>query len=80
IPDGVEVDTGRNRLVFARPSPSAGDVATPAITALELRIANRAATRAYLESAGIALAASRDGRLAVPAAEANGVALLLSEA
>jgi catechol 2,3-dioxygenase-like lactoylglutathione lyase family enzyme len=75
---GVEVDTGRNTLVFARPALSGADIPPPAITALELRIADRAATEAYLKRAGIAFMSLPDGRLAVSPGEANGTSLLLA--
>ena len=76
---GLEVDTGRNRLVFTRPALSGTDVPPPAITALELRIAARPVTEAYLKSAGIAFMTLPDGRIAVPPAEANGTSLLFAE-
>jgi hypothetical protein len=74
---GVEVDTGRNTLVFARPALSGTDIPPPAITALELSVADRAATAAYLEGAGVAFMQLPDGRLAVSSAEATGTSLLL---
>lgn len=76
---GVEVDTGRNRLVFSRPQLSGADVPPPAITALELRIENRAATTAYLKNAGVAFMTLPDGRLSIAPAETNGTTLLLAE-
>jgi len=76
---GIEVDTGRNRLVFSRLSLSAGEAPPPAITALELSVEDRAATAAYLKTAGIAFMELPDGRLAVSAAEASGTSLLLTE-
>lgn len=77
--NGVEVDTGRNRLIFARPSLSGTDHEPPAITALELRVANRDATAVYLQTAGIAVMQLPDGRLAVSPAEASGTSLLFAE-
>jgi catechol 2,3-dioxygenase-like lactoylglutathione lyase family enzyme len=74
---GVEVDTGRNTLVFTRPALSGTDIPPPAITALELSVADRAATGAYLQSAGVVFIQLPDGRLAVAPAEANGTSLLL---
>jgi catechol 2,3-dioxygenase-like lactoylglutathione lyase family enzyme len=74
---GVEVDTGRNTLVFARPALSGTDVPPPAITALELSIANRAATATYLTGAGVAFMQLPDGRLAIAPSDANGTSLLL---
>jgi hypothetical protein len=76
---GLEVDTGRNRLIFTRPAMSGTDIPPPAITALELRIDSRAASEAYLKSAGIVFMALPDGRLAISPAEANGTSLLFSE-
>jgi catechol 2,3-dioxygenase-like lactoylglutathione lyase family enzyme len=76
---GLEVDTGRNRLVFARPSLSGTEIPPPAITALELHIAARAATEAYLKTAGITFTTLPDGRIAVSPAEANGTSLLFAE-
>lgn len=77
--NGVEVDTGRNRLIFARPSLSGTDHEPPAITALELRVANRDATAVYLQTASIAVMQLPDGRLAVSPAEASGTSLLFAE-
>jgi len=77
--NGVEVDTGRNRLIFARPSLSGTDSSPPAITALELRVANRESAGAYLKSAGIACMELPDGRLAVSPTEATGTSLLFVE-
>jgi catechol 2,3-dioxygenase-like lactoylglutathione lyase family enzyme len=76
---GLEVDTGRNRLIFTRPALSGTDLPPPAITALELRIANRATTGAYFRHAGIAFMELPDGRLTVALDEANGTSLLLAE-
>jgi len=76
---GVEVDTGRNRLVFARPALSGTDIPPPAITALELRVASREATGAYLKGAGVAFMTLPDGRITVSPDEANGTALLFAE-
>jgi hypothetical protein len=76
---GLEVDTGRNRLVFTRRAMSGTDIRPPAITALELRIASRAATETFLKSAGIAFMALPDGRIAVSPSEATGTSLLLVE-
>jgi len=76
---GIEVETGRNRLIFGRPSMSAGDVPPPAITALELSITDRAATAAYFKGAGVIFMELPDGRLTVQPSEANGTTLLLSE-
>jgi catechol 2,3-dioxygenase-like lactoylglutathione lyase family enzyme len=76
---GVEVDTGRNRLVFSRPQLSGVDIPPPAIAALEFRIASRTASKAYLKSAGVAFMTLPDGRLSIAPAEANGTTLLLAE-
>ena len=76
---GLEVDTGRNRLIFARPTMSGADMPAPAIIALELRIADRTSTADYLQRAGIAFTTLPDGRIAVAPAEANGTSLLLAE-
>lgn len=75
---GVEVDTGRNRLVFSRPAMSGADTPPPAIIALELHVADRAATAAYLDDAGVAFMSLPDGRLAVSSAAASGTSLLFS--
>jgi hypothetical protein len=74
---GIEVDTGRNTLIFARPALSGTDIAPPAITALELLVVNRAVTAAYLKGGGIAFMELPDGRLAVAPDEATGTSLLL---
>ncbi len=74
--NGLEVDTGRNRLIFTRPSLSGAASPPPAIAALELRVADRDATTAYLVAAGVAFMALPDGRLAVSPAEATGTSLL----
>ncbi len=76
---GVEVDTGRNRLVFSRPAMSEANTPPPAITSIELRVASRAASEAYLKGAGVAFTMLSDGRLTISAAEANGTPLLLVE-
>lgn len=76
---GLEVDTGRNRLVFARPALSGADIPPPAITALELRVASRPATEAFLKNAGVAFMTLPDGRIALPPSEANGTSLLFVE-
>jgi catechol 2,3-dioxygenase-like lactoylglutathione lyase family enzyme len=76
---GLEVDSGRNRLIFTRPALSGTDIALPAITALELRIADRAATERFLRNAGVACMTLPDGRLAVSPGEATGTALLMAE-
>lgn len=76
---GLEVDTGRNRLVFTRPQLSGADFPPPGIAALELRVESRAASEAYLKSAGVAYMALPDGRLSIAPAEANGTTLLLAE-
>jgi hypothetical protein len=76
---GLEVDTGRNRLVFTRRAMSGTDIPPPAITALELRIASHTATENYLKSVGVAFMALPDGRIAVSPSEANGTSLLLAE-
>ena len=75
---GLEVDTGRNHLIFTRPSMSGTNSPAPAITALELRIANRSASEACLKSAGVTYMSLPDGRLTTSPAEANGTALLLA--
>ncbi len=75
---GLEVDTGRNTLIFTRPALSGADIPAPAITALELRIENRAASATYLKNAGVAFTTLLDGRLAVSPAAANGTSLILA--
>jgi hypothetical protein len=74
---GVEVDTGRNTLVFARPALSGAEVPPPAITALALSVADCAAAAACLRDAGVAFMQLPDGRLAIGPHEANGTSLLL---
>ncbi len=76
---GLEVDTGRNTLIFTRPALSGANIPAPAITALELRIENQAASAAYLKNAGVAFMTLPDGRLAVSPAEANGTSLIFAE-
>jgi hypothetical protein len=84
---GTVVDTGRNRLSFttpaafraACPATDVPEIACPGIAALELAIGSRAATAAYLRDARIDFTAMPNGRLAVPASEANGTALLLAQ-
>jgi catechol 2,3-dioxygenase-like lactoylglutathione lyase family enzyme len=76
--NGIAVDTGRNRLNFARPGMSGTDIPPPAITALELRVESLAATGDYLRGVGIAYLDLPDGRLAVNPADANGTALLFA--
>jgi hypothetical protein len=76
---GLELDTGRNRLIFTRVSLSGSDFSPPAITALELQIVSHAATAAYLTAANIAFMTLPDGRITVSPAEANGTALLFAE-
>lgn len=76
---GVEVETGRNRLIFTRPALSATDVPPPAIAALELRIASRATTADHFRAAGVPCMELPDGRLTVAATEANGTTLLFVE-
>ena len=74
---GVEVDTGRNTLIFTRPALSGTGFAPPAISAVELSVADCTATAAYLQRAGVTFMRLPDDRLAVAADEANGTALLL---
>jgi hypothetical protein len=76
---GLEVDTGRNRLIFSRPAMSGADIPPPAITALELRIADRATSAACLSTAGIAYMTLPDGRFAVSPNDATGTSLLLTD-
>jgi catechol 2,3-dioxygenase-like lactoylglutathione lyase family enzyme len=76
---GLEVDTGRNTLIFTRPALSGTDIPPPAIAALELRIDGRAASEVYLKNAGIGFMVLPDGRLAISPAEVNGTSLLFSE-
>jgi hypothetical protein len=76
---GLEVDTGRNHLVFTRPSLSGAGIAAPSIATLELRIDSGIVTEAYLKKAGVAFMTLPDGRLAVSSAEANGTSLLLAQ-
>ena len=76
---GIEVDTGWNRLVFARPALSGTDISPPAITALELRVESRDATRAYFKTAGVSSMDLPDGRVTVSPQEANGSSLLFTE-
>ena len=76
---GVEVDTGRNRLVFTRPVLSGADITPLAITALELQVASRHAIAAALKSAGAAFMNLPDGRITVSPDVANGTTLLFAE-
>jgi hypothetical protein len=76
---GIEVDTGRNTLIFTRPALSGTDIPPPAVSALELSVADRTATVAYLQDAGVAFMQLPDGRLTIAPDEANGTSLLLSE-
>ncbi|MGA8402730.1 MAG: hypothetical protein WB697_22770, partial [Stellaceae bacterium] len=76
---GVEVDTGRNHLVFSRPAMSGANMPPPGITALELRTTSSAASEAYFKGAGVALKGLPDGRLAISPTEANGTMLLFVE-
>src|SRR5205823_6348948 len=67
------------RLLPVRPSdPGAG--APPGIAALELAITRREATADYLTQWQIAYDEMPDGRLAIPANEANGTVLFLTDA
>jgi catechol 2,3-dioxygenase-like lactoylglutathione lyase family enzyme len=86
--DCVAVDTGRNALSFMTPDAFhaacpriavAADFPVPGIVALEFTVEARSQTAAYLRRAQIALDELADGRLAVPASEANGAALLLAD-
>ena len=86
--DCVAVDTGRNALSFMTPAAFhaaypriavAADFPVPGIVALEFTVEARSQTAAYLRRAQIALDELADGRLAVPASEANGAALLLAD-
>ena len=51
----------------------------PGVAALELSVADRERTADYLTQWQIAFDEMPDGTIAVPAGEANGVLLLLSE-
>jgi hypothetical protein len=86
--DRVTADTGRNALSFTTPAAFRAaypgfivpaDFPLPGIVALEFAVEGRAETDAYLRTAHIAFDELADGRLAIPAGEANGVALLLAE-
>ena len=59
-------------------TPLVIDASAPAITALELRIADQAASAVYLKNAGVAFTTLSDGRLAVSPAAANGTSLILA--
>jgi hypothetical protein len=84
---GIAVDTGRNILSFttiagfraAYPTIDIAGIEPPAIVALELAVANRTAAAAYLKQGNIAFAELPGGRIAVPAAETNGAALLFAD-
>jgi len=54
------------------------DFSMPGIAALEFAVESHADTAAYLKQALVAFADLADGRLAIPASEANGVTLLIA--
>ncbi len=82
------VRAGRHRLMFATPDdfetmhpgvPLAADFPTPGIAALELVVAHRSQTADHLTRGQVPFTALPDGRLAVPAREANGTILFFVE-
>lgn len=84
----LAADTGRNALSFTTPAafratyPGVAvpaDFSLPGIVALEFTVASCAETAAYLKQVEVAFDEVADGRLAVPAAEANGAVLMFSE-
>jgi hypothetical protein len=85
----ASVRTGPYRLLFSTPDDFATmhpgididpDFALPGIAALELGIARRDATADYLTQWQIAYDEMPDGSLVIPAKEANGTVLFLTEA
>lgn len=84
----ASVRAGPYRLLFATPDDFAtmhpgvelaAEFAVPGIAALELAIADRAATAAYLRQREVPFTELPDTRLAVPAAAATGTILLFAE-
>jgi hypothetical protein len=80
---------GRHRLVFAtlerfraaHPGVTVpADFPLPGIIALELAVRSRKRTASYLAKAGVVFDELPDGRLAVPAGEANGTVILFADA
>ncbi len=77
----VQVAVGDGRLTFLGPEalaarfPEAPALPRPRLVGLAVRVRDLAATRYFLEVAGIPLAAEADGHLRVGPAQANGVAL-----
>ncbi|MBV9017924.1 MAG: hypothetical protein JO058_19915, partial [Alphaproteobacteria bacterium] len=85
----ASVRAGSNRLLFSTPDDFATmhpgidldpDFPLPGIAALELAIAQRDATADYLTQWQIAYDEMPDDSLAIPAKEANGTILFLTEA
>jgi hypothetical protein len=83
----ASVRTGPHSLLFATPDDFAtmhpgvdlaADFAVPGIAAIELTVASRAATAAYLRQREVEFTELPDGRLAVAAAEASGVILFFA--
>jgi Glyoxalase-like domain len=86
--DRVVADTGRNALSFTTPAAFRAaypgfivpaDFRLPGIVALEFTVEGRAEAGAYLRTAHIAFDELADGRLAIPADDANGAVLILTE-
>jgi catechol 2,3-dioxygenase-like lactoylglutathione lyase family enzyme len=85
----ASVRAGPHRLLFSTPDDFATmhpgididpDFPLPGIAALELAVTRREATADYLTQWQIAYDEMPDGRLAIPAKEANGTMLFLTEA
>lgn len=83
----ASVRTGPHRILFSTPDDFetmhpgvelAGDFPLPGIAALELAVMRRAATADYLAQWQVPFDELPDGRLAVPAAEANGTVLFFA--
>jgi len=88
IDGGIAVDTGRNILSFTTPNafhaafPGVAiraNFPAPCIVALELAIKSREELVTFLWSARTTFGERSDGRIDVPAFEANGTALIFSE-
>jgi hypothetical protein len=85
--DRVVADTGRNALSFTTPAFRAAnpgfnvpaDFPMPGIVALEFTVEGRAEAGGYLRQARVAFDELPDGRLAIPAEDANGAVLILTE-
>jgi len=82
--DGVAVRTGRSRLLLLSPAQAAGRYPGPAggaagpaprLMAMDIAVADLAATAGWLEGQGVAAARREGGMLTVAPAQACGVAL-----